>query len=86
MVYDNSLDIQHKAVRKFAKRWFGPYTVTSANDNGTYHLAELNGTRLAILVAGKWIKAFKKRNKDEPDLGSEDGDDGRFGTGEGTKG
>ena len=86
LVYDSSLDNQHKAVRKLAKRWFGPYTVTSANDNGTYHLAELDGTQLAISVAGKRIKAFKKRNEDEPDPGSEDGDDGRFGTGEGTEG
>ena len=76
LVYDSSLDNQHKAVRKFARRWFVPYTVTSANDNGTYHLAELNGTRSAVLVAGKRIKAFKKRHEGELDLGSMgDGDD-----------
>ena len=40
--------------------------VQSANDNGTYHLAELDGTRMAIPVAGKRIKAFKKRHDDEP--------------------
>ena len=74
LVYDNSLDNQHRATRKFATRWFGPYVVTSANDNGTYHLAELDGTRMAIPVAGKRIKAFKKRHDGEPDLGDMDRD------------
>ena len=72
LVYDNSLDNQHRATRKFARRWFGPYVVTGANDNGTYHLAELDGTRMAIPVVGKRIKAFKKRHDGEPDLGSSD--------------
>ena len=67
LVYDSSLDNQHRATRKFARRWFGPYVVQSANDNGTYHLAELDDTRMAIPVAGKRIKAFKKRHNDEPD-------------------
>ena len=53
--------------------------VTSANDNGTYHLAELDGRRMALLVAGKRIKAFKKRHEDEPDLESVDDDDDRIG-------
>ena len=61
-MYDSSLDNQHKAMLKFPKRWFGPYTVTSAKDNDTYHLAELDGTRIAMPVAGKRIKAFKKRH------------------------
>ena len=39
----------------------------SANDNGTYHLAELDGTRMAVPVAGKRIKAFKKQHDNEPD-------------------
>ena len=68
LVYDSSLDNQHRATRKFARRWFGPYVVTGANDNGTYHLAELDGTRMAIPVAGKRIKAFKKRHDGEPEL------------------
>ena len=75
LVYDNNLDNQHRATRKFAKRWFGPYVVTGANDNGTYHLAELDGTRMAIPVAGKRIKAFKKRHDGEPELGGMDSDD-----------
>ena len=49
--------------------------VTSANDNGTYHLAELDGTRMAILVAGKRIKAFKKRHDGEPDPVDTDNED-----------
>jgi hypothetical protein len=50
--------------------------VTSVNDNGTYHLAELDGTRIAVPVAGKSIKAFKKRNNNDPDLGSGESDGG----------
>ena len=49
--------------------------VTSANNNGTYHLAELDDTRMAIPVAGKRIKAFKKRHNDEPDPVDMDGND-----------
>ena len=66
-------------MRKFSRRLFGPYVVTSANDNGTYHLAELDGTRMAVPVAGKRVKAFKKQNEDEPDLEGMDGDDSRSG-------
>jgi hypothetical protein len=43
--------------------------VTSVDDNGTYHLAELDGMRITVPVAGKRVKAFKKRHDDEPDLG-----------------
>ena len=50
--------------------------VTSVNNNGTYHLVELDGTTIPVLVAGKRIKAFKKRHEDEPDLGGGDSDDG----------
>ena len=32
---------------------------------------------MAVPVAGKRIKAFKKRHKDEPDLGGGDSDNGR---------
>ena len=46
-----------------AKRWFGPYVVISVNDNVTYHLAELDGTRMTTPVVGKQIKAFKRRNE-----------------------
>ena len=62
-----ALDNQHKATWKFGRRWFGPYAGTSANDNGTYHLAELDGTRIVVPVDGKRIKASKKRHEGEPD-------------------
>ena len=54
--------------------------VTIANINGTYHLAELDGTRMVVLVAGKRIKGFKKRYEDEPNPDDLDSDDDRFGT------
>ena len=53
--------------------------MTSANDNGTYHLVDLDGTRIAVSVAGKRIKAFKKRHEDEPDAGNVESDDDRSG-------
>ena len=53
--------------------------VTSANDNGTYHLAELDRTRMAVPVAGKRIKAFKKRHEDDQDLDNLISDDDRNG-------
>ena len=52
--------------------------VTSTNNNGTYHLAELDGTRVVVPVAGKRIKAFKKRHEDEPHLESMDSNDDRI--------
>ena len=51
--------------------------VTSTNDNATYHLVELDGTRIAILVAEEHIKAFKKRHEAEPDPGEEAGSMGK---------
>ena len=86
LVYDSGLDNQHRATRKFARRWFEPYAVQSANDNGTYHLAELDGTRMAIPVAGKRIKAFKKRHDVEPDPILLDSSDDRSETEEGPMG
>ena len=61
LVYDNNLENQHKKTRKFTRRWFGPYVVMSANDNATYHLAKLDGSRLAIPIAGKRVIIFNKR-------------------------
>jgi hypothetical protein len=84
LVYDSNLDNQHKSTRKFARRWFGPYVVTSVDDNGMYYLAELDGTKVAVPVAGKRVKAFKKCHDNEPDLGiggdDDESDDGTDGT------
>ena len=60
---------------KFARTWFGPDAVTSANDNGTYHLADHDETRIVVPADGKRIKAFKKWHEDEPDLEDMDSDD-----------
>ena len=59
-MYDSSLNNQHRDTWKSARRWFGPYVVTGANEDGTYHLEVLDGTRMGIPVAGKRVKAFKK--------------------------
>jgi hypothetical protein len=62
LVFDSSLEHQHSAKRKFARRWFGPYVVTIVHNNGTYSLRELDGTLLRTPFAGKRIKAFRKRD------------------------
>ena len=43
--------------------------IRSVNDNATYHLTDLDGTRITTPVAGKRIKAFKRRNEAEPNPG-----------------
>mgnify|MGYP000527080765 CR=1 FL=1 len=60
------MDHQHSIVRKFAKRWFGPYEVLQIRDNGTYQLRKLDGTILRTPLAGKAIKIFKKHSDAEP--------------------
>ena len=62
LVYDSSLDNQYTTMRKMVKRWFGPYIVIHVFDNATYKLAELDGTELRVLIAGKRIKLFKQRD------------------------
>ncbi|KAL3700688.1 hypothetical protein R1sor_018710 [Riccia sorocarpa] len=61
LVYDSSLENQHSTVRKFSRRWFGPYVVLVVHDNATYSLRELDGTPLRIQVAGKRVKLFRRR-------------------------
>ena len=46
----------------------GPYLVTSANDNATYHHVELDGLRLVVPIVGKRVKIFKKRQDENPNL------------------
>ena len=74
LVYNSSLDNQRRSMWKFAMRWFWLYVVKSTNVNATYHLAELDGTRIVVLIMGKPIKAFKKRLVVEPDPEVEDED------------
>ena len=65
LVYDSSLDNQHSTARKFSRRWFGPYVIKKVEDNATFRLLELDGTPHALLIAGKRIKIFKRRDKTE---------------------
>ena len=62
IVFDSSLEHQHSTIRKFARRWFGPYVVVEVHKNGTYTLRELDGTHFKVPVAGKRIKAFRRRD------------------------
>lgn len=61
LIYDNSLDNQHSALKKFSKHWFGPYMVVHVLDNATYALKELDETRFKIPVARKYINFFKQQ-------------------------
>jgi hypothetical protein len=62
LVFDSSLEHQHSTLRKFSRRWFGPYVVVATHDNATYTLRELDGTMFKIPVAGKRIKTFRRRD------------------------
>ena len=62
LVFDSSLDHQHSTLRKFSWRWFGPYVVVATYDNALYTHCELDGTVLKIPIAGKRIKAFRRRD------------------------
>ena len=63
LVFDSTLEHQHSTVRKFSKRWFGPYVVVKVHNNGTYSLCELDGTSIRVPVAGKRIKVFRRRDE-----------------------
>lgn len=63
LMFDSTLEHQHSTVRKFARRWFGPYVVERVNDNATYLLRELDGTLFKIPIAGKRIKVFRRRDE-----------------------
>ena len=76
LVYNSSLDNQHRFTHKFVKRWFGPYVVISVNDNAAYHLAELDGTRITTSVVGKRVKALKRRNEAKPNPRAESASSG----------
>lgn len=42
-VFENTIE---KGVEKLQVNWEGPYVVTRANENGSYHLQTLDGTPL----------------------------------------
>ena len=73
------LDNQHSS--KFVRSWFGPYVITSTNDNATYYPAELDGTRIAVPIAGKRVMIFKKRHDEEPNLDGLEEDENEQATG-----
>ena len=56
LVYDSSLDNQYNTIRKFAKRWFGPYEVRKITNKATYFLNELDGTEIRIQLQEKGLK------------------------------
>jgi hypothetical protein len=61
LISDNSLDMQHSALKKFAQQFHGPYVVTKVHDNVIYSVRELNGTEHRLQYAGKRVNLFKLR-------------------------
>ena len=61
-------------MRKFTKRWFGPYKVRKVTNNATYYLNKLDKTEIQMPIAGKRIKMQRMltRMKDAKDA-QEDG-------------
>jgi hypothetical protein len=53
VISDNSLDMQHSALKKFAQQFHGPYVVTKVHDNATYSVQELDGTEHQLQYARK---------------------------------
>ena len=47
------------------------------NENASYHPAELDGSRLAIPIAAKRVKIFKKWQDEGPDLDDLNDENGR---------
>ena len=66
IVFDSSLGHHHNSIRKFSKRWFGPYEVRKVFDNGTYQLCELDEIVIRVPVVRKRVQILKKRSDDEP--------------------
>ena len=59
LVYNSSLHNHHRSMQENT-RWFRSYAITSANDNATYHLMELDETRMVVPVMGKKFNVIKK--------------------------
>ena len=60
IVYDSSQANQRSSMRNFARHWFGLYLVIQVNDNATYQLTKLDGTKTVVVIIGNRIKVFKK--------------------------
>jgi hypothetical protein len=65
LLYDNNLDNQHSAVRKFSRRWFRPYVIQKVEDNVTYRLIESDSMPIALPITGKRVKIFRRRENPE---------------------
>lgn len=61
LISEDSLDNQHSTLKKFARRWRGPYVITKVHDNATYNIREMDGAEHRQPYAGKQVKLFKRR-------------------------
>ena len=62
MVLLNNSRLDKQWSKKLDNRWMGPYTITDmAEDQGTYMLAELDGTALSGVYPGERLKEFFPR-------------------------
>ena len=65
LLRNSSIEKSHnkKHGRKLDIRWIGPYRIREVRDNGSYLLAELDGTELRGSVAGNRLKRFCVRSE-----------------------
>jgi transposase InsO family protein len=63
LIYEGGLDQQHSTIKKFARRWRGPFVVEEVRPNATYVVRELDGTFHRYPYAGKRVKLFRRRTR-----------------------
>ena len=69
LVRREDLEHQHRAERKFQRRWNGPYIVVAVDSaTATYTVRELDGTVLQQRYPGKRIKFFHRKSATEEDF------------------
>ncbi|CAM6103697.1 unnamed protein product [Calypogeia fissa] len=61
LIYKGGLEQQHSTIKKFARRWRGPFVVKEVRPNTTYVVRELDGTIHRYPYTGKRVKLFKRR-------------------------
>jgi hypothetical protein len=59
LLYDSSLSPQFS--KKFVNKWLGPYVIIEKRTNGSYKLAEMDGTPFSQSTAGNRLKLFFTR-------------------------
>lgn len=67
LVYDSANDKSWSTTIKLNNRWLGPYKIFKIEDNGSFRLKELDGTKLYGTVSGDRLKKFLSRPIRDPE-------------------